>query len=315
MTSLEAIDLTKRFNSLTALDSASFDYTGGGAVGYLGPNGAGKTTTLKLFTGLLRASSGHALINGHDVATDPKNALWEVGAMIETPEPYGALTGRETLSMIGEYRGLARETIRDRTERYSRDLDLPPLDRRTSRLSKGQKQRVVLASILLTEPSVLLLDEPTNGLDPAERVVIRNALVQLKREHRLILMSSHLLQEVTEICDRVIFIDQGKILLQDSVESIGRQFRATSLEVDFTRPTTLATVERVAGVLAARELSPTRYRLDFDGSQDTRVHILEGCQRLAPVASFSSATLTLEDAYMRLLQPSSETPAPSPPAA
>ncbi len=173
----------------------------------------------------------------------------------------------------------------------------------------------LLASILITEPSVLLLDEPTNGLGPAERVVIRNALVQLKREHRLILMSSHLLQEVTEICDHVIVIDQGRILLQDSVESIDRQFRPTSLEVDFTRATSLSTVEKVPGVPPARELSSTRFRLDFDGSQDTRVHILEGCQRLAPVASFSSATLTLEDAYMRWLQPSPTTSGPSPAAA
>ncbi|HEV2166180.1 MAG TPA: ABC transporter ATP-binding protein, partial [Thermoplasmata archaeon] len=233
MPKIEAVGLTKRFNSFTALDNASFSFEGGGAVGYLGPNGAGKTTTLKLFTGFLRPSRGQALLNGLDVSRDPKEALWEVGALVETPEPYPALTGRETLSMIGELRGLSREQIRDRTERYARELELPPLDLKSSKLSKGQKQRIVIAAQLMTEPSVLLLDEPTSGLDPAERVVIRNLLVRLKQERRLILMSSHLLQEVTEICDRVIFINRGKILVQDTVENISERFKVTQLTVEF----------------------------------------------------------------------------------
>ncbi len=306
MPSLIAEELGKRFGSFTALDHASFRYDGGGAVGYLGPNGAGKTTTLKLASGLLRPTTGRALLNGIDVAVRPKEALWDVGALVEAPDPYPALTGRETLSMIGEFRGLSREEIRDRTDRYARELELPPLDRRTGSLSKGQRQRIVIAAMLLPEPSVLLLDEPTSGLDPAERVIIRNLLIRLKAEHRLILMSSHLLQEVTEICDRVIFINQGKILLQDSVENLGNRFRVTSLDVEFVRPTDAAAVAAVPGVTRAQAVGPSHYRLEFDGTDASRARILEACQRIAPVTSFSSSTLTLEDAYLRLMQ------APSP---
>ncbi|HYA10691.1 MAG TPA: ABC transporter ATP-binding protein [Thermoplasmata archaeon] len=302
MPSLDARNLTKRFGPFTALDDVSFHYEGGGAIGYLGPNGAGKTTTLKLFTGFLRPTRGSAVINGVDVRADPKAALWDVGALVETPEPYPALTGRETLTMIGEFRGLPREQLRDRIERYATELELPPLDLRTAKLSKGQKQRIVVAATLLPEPSVLLLDEPTNGLDPAERVIVRNVLLRLKREHRLILMSSHLLQEVTEVCDRVIFLNQGKVLLQDTVENLASRFQAKSLDVEFVRPADPAAVASVPGVTSVRAVTLTRFRLEFDGAEATRARILEGCQKVAPVTSFSSSSLTLEDAYLRLIQ-------------
>lgn len=302
MPKLEASALTKRFGGTTALDSATFRYEGGGAIGYLGPNGAGKTTTLKLFTGFLRPSGGRALINDQDVRDDPKAALWEVGAVVETPEPYPALTGRETLSMIGEFRGLSREQIRDRTDRLAAELELPPLDRKTASLSKGQKQRIVLAGVLLSEPSVLLLDEPTSGLDPAERVIIRNILVRLRREGRLVLMSSHLLQEVTEICDRVIFINRGRILLQDSVQNIETRFKATQLEVEFARSVAPGELASVVGVRSVEPLSPNRFRVTFDGDDDERARILEGCQKIGTVTSFTSASPTLEGAYLKLIQ-------------
>ena len=302
MPSIAATNLTKRFGKFPALEDATFHYDRGGAIGYLGPNGAGKTTTLKLFTGLLRPTSGTALVNGRDAATDPKGALWDVGSLVETPEPYPALTARETLAMIGEFHGLTSEEIRDRTDRYARELELPPLDRKTAKLSKGQKQRIVIAGILIAEPTVLLLDEPTSGLDPAERVIIRNLLIRLKGQDRLILMSSHLLQEVTEICDQVIFINNGRILMQDTVEHIADRFKVTSLEVEFARPADPGQIAAIAGVTRVQPVSPTRFRLDFDGSEEARTRILESCQKVAPVTSFSSASLTLEDAYMRLMQ-------------
>jgi ABC-2 type transport system ATP-binding protein len=308
MPSLEARHLTKRFGGFPALEDASFRFEGGGAIGYLGPNGAGKTTTLKLFSSLLRPTGGDAFLNGVNVTAEPKTALWGVGAIVETPEPYPALTGRETLAMIGEFHGLAREEIRDRTERYAAALELPPLDRRTGQLSKGQKQRIVLAATLLPEPSVLLLDEPTSGLDPAERVVVRNLLIRLKQERRLILMSSHLLPEVTEICDRVIFINRGKILLEDSVDRIANRFRVTSLEVEFAVPVDAAALAALPGVAQVRAMSPQRFQLSFDGSDDARARILEGCQKVGRVTSFSSASLQLEDAYLSLIQGAPRSP-------
>jgi ABC-2 type transport system ATP-binding protein len=301
MPSIEAIDLSKQFGAFRALDGASFKYEGGGAIGYLGPNGAGKTTTLKLFTGLLRPTRGEALVNGTEVRRDPKGALWDLGAMVETPEPYPALTGRETLSMIGEFRGLSREQIRDRSDRYAKELELPPLDQKTAKLSKGQKQRIVLAGILLSDPTVLLLDEPTSGLDPAERVIIRNLLVHLKDEKRLILMSSHLLQEVTEICDQVMFVNHGKILLRDTVANIETRFRTTRLEVEFDGPIDPVAVAAIPGVQRIERVSASHFKLEFDGSADSRAKILVGAQKLGPVLSFNSSELNLESAYLELV--------------
>ena len=301
MPSLEATGLTKRYGDYSALFDATFRYEGGAAIGYLGPNGAGKTTTLKLFTGLLVPTSGSALINGVEVARNHKEALWRVGSVIETPEPYPALSSRDTLTLIGRIRGLAPEPIRDRIDQYSKELHLPPLDKRSANLSKGQKQRVVLAAAFMTDPEVLLLDEPTSGLDPAERVIIRDFLIRIKHEKRLILMSSHLLQEVTEICDRVIFINEGKILLQESVENIEKRFRSNHFEVEFDRPMNADLLARIPGVRRVEALTPTRFRLETDGNQDRRSEVLSACQRLATVTAFGNASLTLEEAYLRLI--------------
>lgn len=306
MPRLEALGLTKRYGDYTALLEASFRFEGGVAVGYLGPNGAGKTTTLKLFTGLLVPTSGSAFINGVEVARNPKEALWRVGSVIETPEPYPALTARDTLTLVGRIHGLGPESIRDDIERYSKELHLPPLDKRSANLSKGQKQRVVLAAAFMGDPEVLLLDEPTSGLDPAERVLIRDCLIRRKRGDQLILMSSHLLQEVTEICDRVIFINEGKILLQDTVENLQGRFHTNRIVVEFDHPVDPEVVSRIPGVRRVEVLMPTRLRLETDPEGVQRATILASCERLGTVVSFGNASLTLEEAYLRLIEPTKE---------
>ena len=303
MASIEATELGKSFGAFVALEGATFKYDGRGAVGYLGPNGAGKTTTLKLFTHLLRPTKGSASINGTNVASDPKTALWSVGSVIETPEPYPSMTVQESLEMVGELRGLTHERIADRVHYYHERLDLPPLDRRTGKLSKGQRQRVVIAAALLSDPSVLLLDEPTSGLDPAERVAVRNVLVDLKKDH-LILMSSHLLQEVTEICDQVIFVNKGRIVVQDSVRGISSRFKVTQLDVEFAAPVPPEQWPKLEGMVTrVVPLDDRRYRMDFDGSDDARAKILRACLEIGTVLSFSQSSLTLEDAYLKLVGP------------
>lgn len=317
MITVEADGLTKRFKSFTALDSATFRLEGPGAAGYLGPNGAGKTTTLKLLTRLLRPTSGHARINGIDVTSHPKSGLWDVGAVIETPDPYPQQTGREALEMVGHFRGLSGERLKDQIQRYATELELPTLDQRTGSLSKGQRQRIVLAAAMLSEPAVILLDEPTSGLDPAERIVIRNMLLRLKRD-RLVLMSSHLLAEVTEICDRAIFINNGKLVLQDTVENIGHRYRETEVDIEYYAPVDPARFAVLVNPIASRieTESPSRFRVSYDGTDAVRRSLLEASQQLAPVRSFYSSTLTLEDAYLALLRPEAPpTPRIPPPPA
>ncbi|MCW6167477.1 MAG: ABC transporter ATP-binding protein [Thermoplasmatales archaeon] len=301
MPSIEAQGLTKRYGGFTALDDASFKFEGSGAIGYLGPNGAGKTTTLKLLTGLARPTAGRGLLNGVDIDRDPKRALWDVGTVIESPEPYPWQTGQRTLEMVAAFRGVPMREARAKIQELASELDLPPLDKKTGALSKGQRQRVVIASSLLSDPGVIILDEPTSGLDPAERIAVRNILVKLKREH-LILMSSHLLSEVTEVCDRAIFINHGKILLNETVENIAKRAVDTQVDVEFAvpiHPDQLGSIAELVRSVAA--LSPTKLRIDYSGHSDARPEILKRCVAVGPVLSYASATLVLEDAYLQLI--------------
>jgi ABC-2 type transport system ATP-binding protein len=307
MGSFEVSALSKGFaTGPPVLHDVTFRYEGAGAVGYLGPNGAGKTTTLKLLVGLLRPTQGHAYLNGIDPMTDRKKALWDVGALIETPEPYPTLNVHEALDAVGRARGLSRSDVDREVDRCHELLELPPLGQRIGWLSKGQRQRVALAATLMGDPRVLLFDEPTSGLDPAERVLVRRLLNGLKRDH-LILMSSHQMLEVTEVCDQVIFLHRGRVLLQDRVDRLADRIRSRQVDVEFDRPVTLAdsaALRAIAGEVVA--LSERRWRISFDGSDEMRVRLLTLCQSLGRVVQFANTSLLLEEAYLELIPGASE---------
>jgi len=300
--SFEVAALSKQFaGGPPALENISFRYAGPGAVGYLGPNGAGKTTTLKLLVGLLRPTSGHAYVNGIDPMERRKDALWDVGALIETPEPYPTLNVHEALDTVGRARGLSRDDVDHEIDRCHELLDLPPLGRRVGWLSKGQRQRVSLAASLMGDPTVLLLDEPTSGLDPAERVLVRRLLNGLKRDH-LILMSSHQMLEVTEVCDQLIFLHRGRVLLQDRAERVAERIRPRTVDVEFEHAILGDPMALLRGVAAEVDvLSDRRWRVRFDGSDEARVRLLARCQEVGPVTQFANSTLVLEEAYLELM--------------
>jgi len=288
------------------LSDVSFRYDRPGAIGYLGPNGAGKTTTLKLLVGLLRPSQGHAYLNGIDPMADRKGALWDVGAQIETPEPYPTLNVHEALDAVGRARGLSRDDVDREVDRCHELLDLPPLGHRIGWLSKGQRQRVALAATLVGDPSVLLLDEPTSGLDPAERVLVRGLLNRLKRDH-LILMSSHQMLEVTEVCDELIFLNHGRVVLRDKVDRVAHRIRPRQVDVEFERPVPPTASETLlAAAEAVTPVTDRRWRVTFDGSDETRVRLLGLCQKVAPVVQFANTSLVLEEAYLELVPKASE---------
>jgi len=303
MATIEVSALSKNYSGgRPALVDANFRYEGSGAIGYLGPNGAGKTTTLKLLTGLLRPTAGWAGIDGVKLLDDRKRALADVGAVIESPEPYPSQTAAEAIEMVAEFRTGHLGNVREEIGDLNAKLELPPLDQKCGRLSKGQRQRVVIAGALVRDPKIIILDEPTTGLDPKERILIRNLLNDLKKDH-LILMSSHLMQEVTDICDQVIFINQGQILLRDTVESLAERFQARAVDVEFATPMPIERIQSL-GALVERVtvVGERRFRISFDGSNTTRSEIISGLVKLGPVLSYSSASLVLEDAYLALMQ-------------
>src|SRR5437016_7861873 len=223
--SIVAENLTKRYGSFTALSNLNLKIEGSKCVGFLGPNGAGKTTTLKIFTDLIRSSSGEALINGANVHTHKKAALASVGTVIETPEIYPSLTPREALGMVAAVRGLPHSERRRKIEEVIAEVGMTEwINKRVGKFSKGMKQRICIASALLTDPTIVLLDEPTTGLDPRGMSEVRSIVKSLKNKDRLIFMSSHILSEVSDVCDEVAMIDHGKLLVYDTLPNVTAKF-------------------------------------------------------------------------------------------
>ena len=175
--SIEARNLCKRFGPLVAVDSLNLKIDGPKCIGFLGPNGAGKTTTLKIFCGMIRASSGEACINGFEVSKDKKRALESCGVLIESPEIYPSLTAKEALTMFAEIKGISREERRARVDDVSAQVRMSEwLDKKLGELSRGMKQRINVAAALLNDPVILLLDEPTTGLDPRGMIEVREMI-------------------------------------------------------------------------------------------------------------------------------------------
>jgi len=306
--SIEAVNLSKKYGSFPALSNLNLKLEGAKCVGFLGPNGAGKTTTLKIFTDLIRPSSGEALIDGVNVHTEKKKALQSVGALIETPEIYPALTPRESLSMIAEIRGVPGAERSKRIEESLREVHMEEwIDKRVSKFSKGMKQRVDIASALISDPTVLLLDEPTNGLDPRGMSEVRDIIKSLRGKSRLIFMSSHILSEVSDVCDEVAMIDHGKLIVFDTIANV----TATSLgenvvEVGLNRQVDVSLVGRISKireVAAAEKKNDKEVQIRFKGGADIQESILANLVRMnIGVISYKPAASALEDVYLKLIK-------------
>lgn len=215
-------NVVKSFNGKKVLNSISFDIKGTGITGYLGPNGAGKTTTFKILANLIRAGSGEVRINGTDIK-DYKKALLSVSSLVGTPEPYDSMTIREFLEFIGEARSMDKVELKKRISILKKELSLEDLDKNCGILSRGNKQRVVIAAVLLPDTDILLLDEPTNGLDPTEAYDIKRLLKKLGKR-KLIILSSHILEEIKELCRDIILIDNGSIIASGKTKYIEKKF-------------------------------------------------------------------------------------------
>lgn len=308
--SVEAIKLTKEYDSFTALDNLNLRIEGAKCVGFLGPNGAGKTTTLKIFTDLIHRSSGQALINGIDVHTDKKKALAAVAALVETPEIYPSFTPREALTLIARHRGVPIEIRNKKIEEALHEVHMQDWsDSKVGRFSKGMKQRVNIASTLLSDPEIILLDEPTSGLDPRGMNEVREIVKNLKKRRRLIFMSSHLLSEVMDICDEAALIDHGKLLVYDTIQDLTSRFSGggSVLEVGFATPRVndhvVETVRKISGVTSAEILDDRNIRLKFVGSAETQAEILSELVALRlGVNSYRASSSALEDVYLNLIK-------------
>ena len=300
--SVKVSNLTKKYGNFKAVDNISFDLEGDGAIAYLGQNGAGKTTTFKMMTGLINPTEGKVLIEGIDVTKNRTKALMKIGALIETPEPYAALTVEEAVRLAGELKGIKKREVIDHLETFGSRVKIPGLDRKVGTLSRGQRARVVFVAAFLGNPDIIFLDEPTNGMDPAERKIIRDVILEWKKEH-MILMSSHLLQEVTDTCENILFINNGKLLLQDSTRNIESRFNSKSLKVDFLNSVNMNNLKEALDGFASSVEPQTEKSaiIYFDGDLSNRVKILKAVQTVGDVITFSEYGSSLEEAFVNLI--------------
>jgi len=228
MNAIETIDLTKRYGKRLAVDHLNLTVSKGEVFGFLGPNGAGKTTTIAMLLGLVRPTKGQAIVLGHDVQREPALALRRVGAMIEAPAFYPYLSGADNLRVLARAGGIPAARVKEVLE----TVELSDRARdKVATYSQGMKQRLAIAAALLPDPELIMLDEPTNGLDPAGTVEIRNLIRTLAAGGRTILLCSHLLYEVEQLCNRVAILKEGKLIAAGEVATLLRRGQGVRLRV------------------------------------------------------------------------------------
>jgi ABC-2 type transport system ATP-binding protein len=217
---IEVRNLTKRYGDLTAVDHVTFTAKQGEIVGFLGPNGAGKTTTMRIITGFLPATSGTVKVEGFDIFDDSHEVRKRIGYLPENPPLYLDMTVTAYLEFVGRIKGIPRAALNDAVERAVRRCGLTEVTRRVvGHLSKGFRQRVGLAQAIIHEPSVLVLDEPTIGLDPRQIRDIRSLVRELAGQ-RTVILSTHILQEVAQICQKVVIINEGRVVVEDQLDQL-----------------------------------------------------------------------------------------------
>ncbi len=277
---IETSGLTKRYGSFTAISDISLRVDKGEFMGLLGPNGAGKSTTLKIVSGLIFPTSGSVRIEGVDIRNHRK-AMAHVGCVIETPEPYPAWTPAEILEYVGRIYGLDSREIAIR----SRDvLEIMKMwdwrDKPVGGFSKGMRQRVVLAQAMLPNPSVIILDEPTSGLDPRGMIEVRQALAALKARDRSLLISTHMLKEVSELCGSVAMIRDGKVVVSGNVSDLthGKDGRRTLLDIRTRKPFTsevMTDLRGAQGVESVTRNDQCSVSVEFTGTTDQQDHLVD----------------------------------------
>ena len=305
--SVQTVGLTKTFGRFTALEKLNLRLEGAKCVGFLGPNGAGKTTTLKMLSDMIYPTEGECFINGISVQAERKRALADAGVLVESPEIYPSLTPRQALEMVADLRGVPAPERPGRIREVLAEVKMEEwADQRVGRFSKGMKQRINVAAALVHDPEVLILDEPATGLDPRGMAEVRDIVRGLKRRNRLIFMSSHILQEVTDVCDEVALIDRGKLLFYDTLANVTRRFADghPTIDVGLARPLTderrLADVSALPGVTSCVLLEPKRLRLRFSGGPEEQEHLLASLVALEiGVKSLNEPESALEDIYLK----------------
>jgi ABC-2 type transport system ATP-binding protein len=302
---VEIVGLRKEYGNFVAVNNLNLSIKKNSFTGFLGPNGAGKSTTLKILTHLTRATAGNVYLNGVDVASDPKKALSGVGTVVETPEFYTYLTPRETMRYIGEIIGMTHEAINSETDVILEKVKMTEwADKRIGTFSKGMRQRIALGQALMDSPSIIILDEPTSGLDPRGMAETREILKNLRNEKSLtIVMSSHLLYEVNDLCDRVAMINHGTLLVHDDIDGVVKAGGNRRITATLSGLPTQSLIDRISAmdnvILAERFGNDINIR--FGGDIESRAKLFSDLGALNAGIIGLSEEDALETSYLNLI--------------
>lgn len=305
---IEVSHLTKRYGDKYAVNDISFSVNEGEILGFLGPNGAGKSTTMNMLTGYLSSNEGTVKIAGIDILEEPNNAKKHIGYLPEIPPLYTDMTVKEYLNFIYDLKGCKLKRDAHIQEICSLVKIAGVYGRVIKNLSKGYRQRVGFAQALIGNPDVLILDEPTVGLDPKQIIEIRSLIKHLGKKHTVIL-SSHILPEVQSVCDRIIIINQGKIVADDTEVNLSNSIvRRHRIEARIAGPedAVLKTVSGMSGVkkvtpLGSKEPDSFDFRIETEEGKDVRRELFTVLSdRGWPLLSLDSGEMTLEDIFLKL---------------
>ena len=304
---IEVKNIVKKYGDHTAVDHLSFTVEKGQIYGFLGPNGAGKSTTMNIMTGYLGATDGEVLINGHDILKEPEAAKKSIGYLPELPPLYMDMTVMEYLKFSAELKKIKKE---DREAEIEKALKLVKLadvqDRLIKNLSKGYKQRVGLAQAILGFPEIIILDEPTVGLDPKQIIEIRELIRELAKEHTVIL-SSHILAEIREVCDYIMIISKGKLVASDTPEHLEELMNGsdtihieTRAEEETVREI-LSGLEDIEDVTYIQENEILKAEVKTKERKDIREAIFSAfAEAQCPLLTLQKTTVSLEEVFLEL---------------
>lgn len=307
---IEVKNLVKKYGNHTAVDHLNFTIEEGHVYGFLGPNGAGKSTTMNIMTGYLGATEGEVLINGHDILKEPEEAKKQIGYLPELPPLYMEMTVREYLEFVAELKGIAKNKREESINEVEKMVKIWEVENRLIRnLSKGYRQRVGLAQAVLGFPKIIILDEPSVGLDPKQIIEIRELIRQLAKKHTVIL-SSHILAEVREVCDYILIISKGKLVASDTPENLERNLGDSDLieiETKASPDEVRRILETVDGIrsISTKQLENgiTWAQIQEKKNTDIREKVFQAfAQNHQPLLKLNPLQVSLEDVFMELTQ-------------
>ena len=280
--SLQVMNLTKTFGSFTAVDNLSMTVKRGEFMGLLGPNGAGKSTTLKTITGLIKPTKGEIYVNGVN-SLKHRNAMRHVGCVIETPECYQNFSPTEMMQYVGRVHGLSNAEIKIRARDVLEEVRMWTWrDKNIGEFSKGMRQRVALAAAMLPNPELIILDEPTSGLDPRGMIEIRRTLNSLKNRDVSLLISTHILKEVSEMCTSMTMINHGKTIISGDVNTLihnlAQNENAVTIELRMLgelTPTFISDIGAMTGVSNLERIGERSVKFSFNGTDDQQADIVD----------------------------------------